>query len=93
MKVLNTVYAWEGMQGFVVASAILHRAGIVSFNSGNSAVARAMDVLYKTDQPPEGDDRWIPQLVNYYAGTSFPLPSSTQAGKGMGYTNWTHAGN
>ena len=39
----------------------------------------------------EGDDNWLPWVVNYYGGTDFPTDSPTQAGKNMGYTDWTHA--
>lgn len=92
-------YMWEGMQGFVVTAAILHRAGLVPFTAGDSAVVRAMNMLYgmgeaaqnspKFYNPPEGDDRWIPWVVNRYAGTNFPTETPTTPGKGMGYTDWT----
>ncbi len=95
-----TDYMWEGMQGFVVSAVILDRANLVPLNAGDNAVVRAMDMLYGTGEaannspvyqnPAAGDDTWIPWLVNNYAGTSFPA-SATSPGKGMGWTDWTHA--
>ena len=99
-----TGYMWEGMQGFVVTAVILHRDEAnpdrVPFDAGDNAVVRAMDMLYGTGEaaantpvywnPAVGDDSWIPWLVNYYAVTSFPT-SATSPGKGMGWTDWTHA--
>lgn len=93
-------YMWEGMQGLVVTAAILHRAGWVAFNESDNAIVRAMDILYGTGaaaantpafkNPASSDDTWIPWLVNAYAGTTFATKPAT-SGKGMGYTDWTHA--
>ncbi len=93
-----TGYMWEGMQGYVVTAVILHRAGLVPFSDGDSAVVRAMDILYQRGEsagsgytnPASGDDTWIPWVVNYYGGTSYPTQSAS-SGKNMGYTDWTHA--
>jgi hypothetical protein len=91
---------WEGMQGFVVTAVLLHRAGLVSFNAGDNVVVRAMNMLYGRGEPTfnspvfsypaEGDDTWIPWVVNYYGGTNYPTDSAN-AGKNMGWTDWTHA--
>ena len=96
-----TVYMWGGMEGYVVTAAILHRAGLVPFSAADNSVVRAMNMLYGLSEassnspifynPAAGDDTWIPWLVNYYAGTNYPTTSPTQAGKGMGWTDWTHA--
>ena len=93
-------YMWEGIQGYVVAAVILHRAGLVSFNAGDNAVVRAMDMLYGKGEaasnspvflnPASGDDTWIPWVVNAYAGTTYPTQAAS-AGKNMGWTDWTHA--
>lgn len=84
-----TGYMWEGMQGYVVTAVLLHRAGLVPFGSGDNAVVRAMDILYRINNPPSGDDTWIPWVVNHYAGTSYPTVAAV-AGKNMGWTDWTH---
>lgn len=84
-------YMWEGMQGFVVSSVLLHRSGDVPFNAGDNAVVRAMDKLYKDiNYPASSDDTWIPWVVNFFAGTGFPT-STANPGKNMGWTDWTHA--
>jgi len=92
-------YMWEGMQGYVVAAVILHRAGLVPFNAGDNAVVRAMDMLYGRGEaalnnpvffnPASSDDTWIPWVVNAYAGTTYPTQTAN-AGKNMGWTDWTH---
>ncbi len=92
-------YMWEGMQGYVVTAAILHRAGLLSFSAGDNAVVRSMNMLYGLGEaasnspvyrnPASGDDVWIPALVNFYAGTNY-LEGGSSTGKNMGYTDWTH---
>lgn len=92
-------YYWEGMQGFVVTAVILHRAGLVSWTSGDNAVVRATDMLFGTGDassnspvfrlPPSGDDTWIPWVVNYYSGSNFPT-SAASPGKNMAWTDWMY---
>lgn len=86
------------MQGLVVTAVILHRAGLLPFDAGDNAIGRAMDMLYgrgeaarntpRFEYPAEGDDRWIPWVVNHYAGADFPTVPDAQPGKGMGYAEW-----
>lgn len=85
-----TGYMWEGMQGFVVSAALLHRAKEVSFNAGDNAVTRAAEILYRIDNPAKKDDTWIPWVINAYGGTHLPV-TSARAGKGMAWTDWTLA--
>jgi hypothetical protein len=40
--------------------------------------------------PAEGDDRWITFIVNKRYGTNFTTYLNASAGKGMGFTAWTH---
>lgn len=93
-------YMWEGMQGYVVTSVILHRAGILSIASGDYALMRAMDILYHKGEaainsswsyPAEGDDTWIPWVVNYYFNENRYPTQPSSYGKNMGWTDWTHA--
>jgi hypothetical protein len=95
-----TGYMWEGIQGLIVTAVILHRANLVPFNAGDNAMIRSIDILYGTGEaasnspvfknPASGDDTWIPWVVNYYGGTSFPTQAASP-GKNMGWTDWTHA--
>jgi hypothetical protein len=92
-------YMLEGLQGFAVTAILLHRANLVPFSAGDNALVRAMDMVHGTGEAaanspvfkyiPSGDDTWIPWVVNYYGGTSFPTSPSI-AGKNMGWTDWTH---
>ena len=41
--------------------------------------------------PAQGDDTWIPHVVNRAYGTRFPAPIPSQPGKAMGFADWTHA--
>lgn len=86
----DTGYIGEGLQGLVVTAAILHRAGWLPFSAGDNAIVRALDAAVRSGNDMEGDDTWIPWLVNAYAGTTFATKPAT-SGKGMGYTDWTHA--
>lgn len=86
-------YVWSGLEGALVGHTLLVRAGLVSLHAGDSAMLRAYRWLYDVAKyPAEGDDRWQPWLVNklFGAGT-LPLPSQSQPGKLMGFTDWTHA--
>lgn len=82
-------YMWEGMQGYVVASIMLSRAGKLSINSGDNALKRTMDILYQINYAPEGDDSWIPWVVNKAIGTNYPVAAAS-GGKNMAWTDWTH---
>lgn len=84
-------YMWEGMQGYVASAVMLDRAGLVPRNSGDNAVVRSMDILYSDDvnYPADGDDNWVPWVVNNLWGTNYPT-DPTQDGKGISWTDWTH---
>lgn len=93
-------YMWEGIQGLVVTGVILHRAGLLSFNVGDRPIERAFNMLYGRGEaagnkpvytfPASGDDRWLPWVVNKYAGTNFPTDPDEQPGKGMGFAEWLY---
>ena len=86
----ETGYVWEGMQGLVVTHIILWRAGQIDLDAEDNAIVRAMDWLYKVvEWPAEGDDTWIPWLINGVFGTDYPT-TPAKSGKGMGFTDWTH---
>lgn len=88
-------YTWEALQGTVVTAALLHRAGLVPLTASDSAVLRAVQWHYRpnfpgnTTYPAEGDDTWIPWVVNRLYGVSLPTTPAS-AGKNMAWTDWTH---
>lgn len=84
-------YPWEALQGGLVTGVLLHRAGVVDIGAGDHALERAFTWLYETnDNPPTGDDRWQPWLLNSVAGTHFATVEAPHPGKNMGWTEWTH---
>jgi hypothetical protein len=94
---LETNYPWEGLQGALVQAMILHRAGYPAWEWEDQALLRAVEFLYSIDGlggvswVPEGDDRWLPWLVNAVYQTDYPTETEIQPGKNMGWTDWTHA--
>jgi hypothetical protein len=84
-------YAWEALQGLMTQATILNRAGYDVFNWESRALLRAVQWLHTQALfPAGGDDTFVPHLVNFHYGTTFPAPVPSRSGKGMGYTDWTH---
>lgn len=84
-------YVWEGLQGTVATAEMLGRAGFDTWGWEDQALRRAMDWLYDVNEyPAEGDDRWIPWIVNTHYATRYPAESPTRPGKNVGFTDWTH---
>jgi hypothetical protein len=87
-------YVWEALQGAIAQAVILDRAGYDVWNWQDKALLRAVNWLHQQASfPADGDDTWIPHLVNHFYGKSFPAPSPARSGKNMGFTDWTHSGN
>lgn len=83
-------YTWEALQGASVQAWLLHRAGYDAFNWSDKALLRATTWLYSVNQyPAEGDDTFIPWIINKAYNTSFATKPAT-IGKNMSYTDWTH---
>jgi hypothetical protein len=84
-------YVWEALQGVVGQAVILSRAGYDVWNWENRAILRAVRWLYNTNRyPAEGDDTWMPHIVNQAYGTSFSAPVPAKPGKNFGWSDWTH---
>ncbi len=86
----KTGYPWEGLQGAVVLSEILYRAGYDVWEWEDRALLRAVVFLYSIGWSAEGDDTWTPWLINCRYGTDFPTFTPTRPGKNVGFTDWTH---
>jgi hypothetical protein len=86
-------YVFEGLQGALVQAVILKRAGYDSFNWEGRALLRAFQWLQVQARfVATGDDTWQPHLVNYFYGRgTLPAVTPTQAGKNVGWTDWTHS--
>ncbi|MDX1412847.1 MAG: alginate lyase family protein [Candidatus Promineifilaceae bacterium] len=87
----ETGYPWEALQGALVQAIILHRAGYDVWEWQDRALLRAVEFLYSVEWVPEGDDMWLPWLINFFYNTEYPTVSPVRAGKNMGFTDWTHA--
>ncbi len=87
----ETGYPWEALQGSLVQAEILCRAGYPTWEWEDRALLRAADFLYGIGWVPEGDDEWQPWLLNNVYGTDYPTTITTQPGKNMGWTEWTHS--
>lgn len=86
-------YVYEALQGAAVQALLLERAGHDAWCWGDRALLRAFRWLHDVaDYPAEGDDTWLPHLVNHVYGTRFPAPIPSRPGKALGFTDWTHAG-
>ena len=84
-------YVWEGLQGAIATAELLAVAGYDSWAWEDRALERAIDWLYRVnDYPAEGDDRWIPWVVNARNETDYPVETPTRPGKSIGFTDWTH---
>lgn len=91
-----TSYPWEALQGIVVEANILHRQGFDVWEWQDQAILRAVQFLYELQQEyeddpwwAEGDDTWVPWLINDVYSTDFPTDVA-RMGKNMGWTDWTH---
>jgi hypothetical protein len=93
-----TQYPWVGLEGFVPAALILHRAGYPAFSAGDNAVYRTLEYLWEVRQST-GDARWFDgsradetiHLTNVAYGVKFlVVPTATGAGRTFGYVSYTH---
>jgi hypothetical protein len=84
-------YVWEALQGALAQAVVLHRAGFRDvFEWGDQALLRALTWLHaQCLYPAEGDDTWEPHVVNAFYGSTFPAPIPSQAGKNVGWTDWS----
>jgi hypothetical protein len=84
-------YVYEALQGATAQAVMLERLGYEPWAWGDRALLRAFEWLHvHADYPAEGDDTWLPHLINRAYGTSFPAPVPSSPGKGMGFSDWTH---
>jgi hypothetical protein len=92
----RTDYPWGALSGALVQAQMLDRQGYDVWGWEGQALRRAVQFLHNLDVEynrwwADGDDSWMPWLVNKSYGTSFPTEPVTLPGKNMGFTDWTHA--
>ena len=93
----HTDSPWESLQGIVVEANILHRQGFDAWHWQDQAILRAAQFLDTLQQEypdedwwAEGDDTWIPWVINQAYDADFPTDEAS-VGKNMSWTDWTHA--
>ena len=85
-------YPHEALQGAIVTSVILDRAGALPFDAGDKALERAERWLVTTNaNPPASDDGNTPWLLVKYGSGSFARSASATAGKNIAWAAWTAA--
>lgn len=86
-------YVWGALDGATVQAELLHRLGYPAWEWGDQAIRRAYGWLHDVNRfPATSDNTWQPWVVNHAYGTSYPAPTPAAQGKGMAWTDWTHAG-
>lgn len=84
-------YVYTALQGAVAQAVLLERCGYDVWEWEDRALLRAFEWLYNTaDYPAEGNDMWLPFIINTAYDASFPTPSPTKPGKNMAWADWTH---
>ncbi|MDO3386849.1 alginate lyase family protein [Gilvimarinus sp. SDUM040013] len=84
-------YVYTALQGALAQAVILDRAGYPVWEWEDRALLRAFRWLHvHADYPAQGDDTWLPHLINYYYSENFPAPVPSRPGKNAGWTDWTH---
>jgi hypothetical protein len=91
----HTGYPWGAMEGALVQALFLSRAGYDAWNWSDKALLRAAQFLDETDREAggwwaEGDDKWIPWLINQAYGTNFRAARPDQPGKNLGWADWVY---
>ena len=91
----RTNYPWGALEGALVQAALLSRAGYDAWNWQDKALLRATQFLYQTDQEvggwwAEGDDEWMPWMINHAYNEKFPTELPARPGKNLGWTDWVY---
>jgi hypothetical protein len=91
----RTNYPWGAMEGAVVQAELLSRAGFDAWNWQDRAMLRATQFLLETDREAggwwaEGDDEWMPWVINNAYGEKFPAALPARPGKNLGWTDWVY---
>ena len=89
----HTNYPWVGLEGYILQTLLLDRAGYPSWSVGDGAPYRTVAYLkLLTDE--FGDQwwertHWVKYAVKYAYGADFPA-GAANSGHVMAWTDWTH---
>jgi hypothetical protein len=88
------MYSWEALQGATLQAYLLNRVGgpvkpYPAWDWCDKALLRATQFLYALNWPAGSDDGWQPWVYNAAYGTTYPASATAQAGKNVGWFQWT----
>ncbi|MBK9940113.1 MAG: alginate lyase family protein [Kouleothrix sp.] len=91
----RTNYPWGALEGALAQAELLARAGYDPWSWSDRALLRAAEFLYETDREvggwwAEGDDEWMPWVINHAYGASFPQALPARPGKNLGWSDWVY---
>ncbi|HET9223810.1 MAG TPA: alginate lyase family protein, partial [Roseiflexaceae bacterium] len=91
----HTNYPWGALEGALVQALLLSRAGYDAWGWSDKALLRAVQFLDELDHEAggwwaEGDDEWMPWLINSAYGTNFRAAKPASPGKNLGWTDWIY---
>jgi hypothetical protein len=86
----STGYPWGGLEGALIEAQLLSRVGYDAWNWSDKALLRAARFLSSLGWWNDGDDQWMPFLINHVYGTRFPTRLVASTGKSFGYTDWLY---
>jgi hypothetical protein len=69
---------------------LLSRASYDTWHWSDSALLRAARFLATLGWWNDGDDQWMPWLINHAYGTRYPTRLPASSGKSFGYTDWLY---
>jgi hypothetical protein len=91
----HTNYPWGALEGALLQAELLSRAGYDAWGWQDKALLRATQFLRQTDQEvggwwAEGDDEWMPWVINHAYAEKFPAALPARPGKNLGWTDWVY---
>ncbi|HET9522525.1 MAG TPA: DNRLRE domain-containing protein [Candidatus Limnocylindrales bacterium] len=84
-------YTWEGLQGVLLQSELLTRAGYPAWTWQDAAPYRAFYRINALGYPATGDDAFQPWMINFRFGTTYGT-TTARPGKSFGFTDWLYGG-
>jgi hypothetical protein len=93
---IYTQYPREALSGYVATAELLYRQGYAVYGWSDQALLRATRFLWKLERAFPNEDWWEPEIpiywiVNYRYRTRFPVADTTEIGRNVGWTSWTHS--
>ena len=94
-----TSYPWVGLEGYIPAAFVLHRAGYPAFDISDKAVLRAVEYMCYLDKNTTtnwwdssraAEAKHLVKLMYGYNDPQCSIAYPTGGGRTFGFTDWTH---